>query len=215
MSATYRMEKNPPKRGSNKKIVLHPRIIPWGTIDTDGFIKVASGCSTYTGGDLKGAIRLIADVLAEKLGDGYTVNLDGIGYFSVSLRSRPVEDKKELRSESVHFKNVNFRCSARLKKSLRSMPLERYREPQKTDFSQEEKERRLLWYLDRHAYITTLAYQGLNGCTQYMARKELKQFVEDGILLENGTRRMCIYVKRPELAELPDSLVIDSNATEI
>lgn len=207
MAAVYKMEKNPPKKDLGKKVVLHPRIIPWGTLDTETLIKEGATRSTYTEGDLKGAVRLIADMLAEKLEDGYNVYLDGIGYFSVSLRSRPVEDKKELRSESVHFKNVNFRCCAKLKKALKNIPLERYKEPKKTDFSQEEKERRLLWYLERHAYITTIGYQGLNGCTQYLARKELKQFVVDGILVENGTRRICIYTKRPESMVLPDGSV--------
>lgn len=92
-------------------------------------------------------------------------------------------------------------------KALKNIPLERYKEPKKTDFSQEEKERRLLWYLERHAYITTIGYQGLNGCTQYLARKELKQFVVDGILVENGTRRICIYTMRPESMVLPDGSV--------
>lgn len=215
MTAVYKMEKNPPKKGSGKKAVLHPRIVPWNTVDTESLIKEGSRRSTYTKGDLKGAIRVIADLLAENLEDGNNVNLDGIGYFSVSLWSRPVEDKKELRSESVHFKNVNFRCSVELRKRLNSMELERYREPKKSTFSEEEKERRLLHYLDRHAYITTLAYQGLNACTQYQARKELKQFVAEGVLIENGTRRMCLYMKRPEPEELPDTLVVESNVGEI
>ena len=158
MTAIYKMEQNPPKKGSGKKVVLHPRIIPWDTVSTDRLIEEASSRSTYTSGDLKGAVRLLSD---------------------------------------MH--------------ELKTMPVERYKEPKVTDFSQEEKESRLLRYLERHAYITTLAYQGLNGCTQYLARKELKQFVADGILVEDGTRRMCIYVKRPEPAELPDSLVVDSN----
>ncbi|WP_304246604.1 HU family DNA-binding protein [Parabacteroides gordonii] len=215
MTAIYKMEKNPPKKGSSKKVVLHPRIIPWNTLNTEALISEGSKRSTYTGGDLKGAVRLIADMLAEKLNDGYNVYLDGIGYFSVSLHSRPVEDKKELRSESVHFKNVNFRCCAQLKKRLKNIPLERYKEPKKNDFSQEEKERRLLWYLGRHAYITTVGYQGLNGCTQYMARKELKQFVTDGLLIEDGTKRMCIYSKRQEPVELPDNFVGNSNAGKV
>lgn len=94
MTAVYKMEKNPPKKGSGKKIVLHPRIIPWGTLNTEALIEEGSKRSTYTRGDLKGAVRLIADMLAEKLEDGYNVYLDGIGYFSVSLCSRPVEDKR-------------------------------------------------------------------------------------------------------------------------
>lgn len=203
MTAVYRMEKNPPKEGSGKQTVLHPRIIPWDTVDTEAIINEGSRRSTYTRGDLEGAIRVIADLLAENLENGNNVYLDGIGYFSVSLRSRPVENKNELRSESVHFKNVNFRCCAKLRKKLRTIKLERYREPKKSDFSEEEKERRLLWYLDRHAYITTLAYQGLNACTQYQARKDLKQFVANNILEEKGTRKMCLYMKRSEVEELP------------
>ncbi|WP_075557011.1 HU family DNA-binding protein [Parabacteroides timonensis] len=215
MPAVYRMEKNPPKKGASQKVVLHPRIIPRGTVSTEEVIEEASSRSTYSRGDLQGAVRLIADVLKKKLKDGYNVSLDGIGYFSVSLQSRPVEDKKELRSESVDFKNVNFRCCAQLKRELKTMRLERYKEPQKAEFSEEEKERRLFRYLDRNAYITTLVYQGLMGCTEYMARKELKQFVADGLLMENGTRRMCIYVKPPEPEELPDTLVVESNIREL
>lgn len=211
MSAVYKMEKNPPKKGSNKKAVLHPRIVPWDTIETEELIKCASNRSTFTEGDLKGAMQMISDIMEEKLRDGYIVKLDGIGYFSVSLQSRPVEDKKELRSESVHFKNVNFRCCTELKHALKTMPVTRQKEYKKTEFSAEEKERRLLWYLERHGYITTSAYQGMNGCTSYIARKELKQFVSDGLLIEDGPRKICIYVKRPEPAELPDSLVVDSN----
>ena len=139
MTAIYKMEQNPPKKGSGKKVVLHPRIVPWDTVSTDRLIEEASSRSTYTSGDLKGAVRLLSDMLKEKLRDGYNVYLDGIGYFSVSLKSRPVEDKKELRSESVHFKNVNFRCCAGLKHELKTMPVERYKEPKVTDFSQEEK----------------------------------------------------------------------------
>lgn len=195
MTAIYKMEKNPPKKGSGKKAVLHPRIVPWDTVSTNSLIKEASTRSTYTGGDLKGAVRLLSDILKEKLRDGYNVYLDGIGYFSVSLKSRPVEDKKELRSESVHFKNVNFRCCAKLKADLKTMPLERSKESTQIDFSMEEKQRRLLSYLDRHAYITTRAYQSLIGCTQYQARKELKQFLADGILIEDGTKRLCIYLR--------------------
>ena len=30
MTAIYKMEQNPPKKGSGKKVVLHPRIIPLG-----------------------------------------------------------------------------------------------------------------------------------------------------------------------------------------
>ena len=42
---------------------------------------------------------------------GYNVELEGIGTFSVSLKSRPVMEKNEVRAESIHFKDVKFRSS--------------------------------------------------------------------------------------------------------
>ncbi len=193
MAAIYRMEKNPPKQGEEENQVLHPRIVPNGTVTTEQLIELATDRSTFTTGDLKGAISLLSELLAFKLRDGYNVKLDGIGLFSVSLQSRPVTDKGELRSESVHFKNVNFRCDAGLKKALKTMHVSRKKESKKTSYSEAERRRRLLWYLENHTYITTNDYYRLNACTDYQARKELKQFVEDGTLQEIGTRRVKMY----------------------
>ena len=54
---------------------------------------------------------------------GYIVELEGIGFFSISLSSRPVMDKSEIRSKSIHFRNVNFRYEKYLKKKLKTMRL--------------------------------------------------------------------------------------------
>lgn len=215
MPAIYKMKENPPKSRKDKKVVLHPRVVPKGTMDTQSMIALASDRSTFTPGDLEGALRLFSDLLGEMLKSGYNVKLDGIGYFSVSLQSRPVADKKELRSESVHFKNVNFRCCAELKKRLKTMELSRLKEPKKADYAVEERERRVLGYLERHPYLTTMNYRGLNACSDYQARKELAELVAGGVLTEIGIRKVKMYVKTPEPAELPDSLVVDSNVDEL
>lgn len=215
MPAIYKMKENPPKSSKGGKVVLHPRVVSRGTMDTQSIIALAADRSSFTPGDLEGALRLFSDLLGEMLKSGYDVKLDGIGYFSVSLQSRPVTDKKELRSESVHFKNVNFRCCAELKKRLKTMELSRLKEPKKADCPVEERVRRVLWYLERHPYLTTMNYRGLNACSDYQARKELAQLVADGVLTEIGTRKVKMYVKTPEPVELPDSLVVNSNVDEL
>ena len=53
---------------------------------------------------------------------GYNVELEGIGTFSVSLKSRPVMEKNEIRAESIHFKDVKFRSSKELRDRLKTMP---------------------------------------------------------------------------------------------
>lgn len=212
MAANYKMVENPPKSKKGKKVMLHPRIVPWGTLNVEDLIKEGKGRSTFTAADLKGAMRLISDLVAEKLSDGYTVYLDNVGYLSVSLKSRPVENKSEIRSESVHFGNVNFRCCAKLKHALKTMPLVRYKEGKRTLLPPDDKEYRLMQYMDSHPFITSSTYRALTGATAYAAQKDLKQLVADGKLSEEGTRRMRIYIRptAPD-ADRPDSLVVESN----
>ena len=121
MCARYRMVRNPNPTGDKKKQALHPRVVPYGTLHTDEVIKEAESRSGMSGADIKGALRVLADVMVSRLDQGYNIELDGLGFFSVSLTSRPVMDKKEIRSESIHFKNVNFRCGKYLKSKLKTM----------------------------------------------------------------------------------------------
>ena len=125
MCARYRMVRNPNPTGDKKKQALHPRVVPYGTISTEELMRDIEGRSGFSGADIKGALRVIADAMAFRLDEGYNVELDGLGFFSVSLVSRPVMDRKEIRSESVHFRNVNFRCGKYLKSKLKSISLER------------------------------------------------------------------------------------------
>lgn len=118
MCAKYRMVRNPNPTGDKKKQALHPRVVPYGTIHTNDLMEEIESRSGISGADIRGALQAIADVMASRLDEGYNVELDGLGFFSVSLASRPVMDKREIRSESVHFKNVNFRCGKYLKSKL-------------------------------------------------------------------------------------------------
>lgn len=212
MSANYRMEQNPPSKDHAEQTPLHPRIVPRGTLSIKELMKHAKGRSTFTEADISGAMKLIADLVTESLLDGYNVELEGIGYLSVSLQSRSVLDAKELRSESVHFKNVNFRCSSQLKHALKTMPLTRYKEEKLPIYDAEEKEYRLMWYLDRNPFITVRTYRGLNPCSRYIACKELDQFVAEGKLVPSGSHHIGIYTRPTAPPEgKPDLLVVDSN----
>lgn len=212
MKARYRMEKNPDPTGSNDETPLHPRLVPNRTISIREMMIFDKERSTYSEADIAGALKLITDLVYGELKQGNVVEIEGLGFFSVSLESRKVMDKKELRSESVHFKNVNFRCCQEMKDRLKTMNVERLKEEKRKTFSDEEKFRRLQWHMDRYPYITVMQYRSLNGCTDYKARKELATFVKEGFLHEGGTRHMTIYT-RPVVKDEPDagSFVVDTN----
>ena len=193
MCARYRMVRNPNPTGDKKKQALHPRVVPYGTISTEELMRDIEGRSGFSGADIKGALRVIADAMAFRLDEGYNVELDGLGFFSVSLVSRPVMDRKEIRSESVHFRNVNFRCGKYLKNKLKTMDLERMPEGKGVLPPFGERVRRLTEYLEKHHYITCGDYRELTGCSKYRALEDLKKLIDEGKLEKNGYRSTRVY----------------------
>ena len=119
MSAQYDLVKVPTGSNEEKEELLYPRIVSSGTIDTETLIERISQSSTFTPGDLKGALQEFTHSLTEYLKDGYTVELGEIGYFSPSIKGRGVKNKKDIRSTSITFKSVNFRANKKLRRNLR------------------------------------------------------------------------------------------------
>lgn len=193
MCARYRIVRNPNPTGDKKKQAMHPRVVPYGTIRTNDLIEEAQTRSTMSGADLKGALRVIADVMADRLEQGYNIELEELGFFSVSLASRPVMDKKEIRSESIHFKNVNFRCGKYLKNKLKTMHLERMPEGKGTLPYFDERVRRLTEYLEMHHFITCGDYRELARCSKYRALSDLNQLISEGKLVKKGYRSTRLY----------------------
>ena len=177
MCARYRLVRNPDPTGEHKKQALHPRVVPYGTLRISDLMYQVESRSGLLAGDVKGVLQTLADVMADKLEEGYIVELERIGFFSISLSSRPVMDKSEIRSESIHFRSVNFRCGKYLKKKLKTM----------------QRLRRLTNYLSTHHYITCGDYRELTGCSKYRALQDLNQLIDEGKLTKNGYRSTRVY----------------------
>ena len=193
MGANCRMERNPNPKGENDEMPLHPRLIPHNTYNIRELMRYGKDRSTYSEADIAGALRLITDLVAENLRSGNNVEIEGLGFFSVSLTSRPVMDKKEIRSESIHFKNVNFRCGKYLKSKLKTMHLERIPEGKGVLPPFEERVRRLAEYLNTHHFITCSDYRDLTGCSKYRALEDLNKLINEGKLEKGGYRSTRVY----------------------
>ena len=120
--------------------------------------------------------------------------------------------KTELRSESVRFKNVNFRCCQQLKKALKTMPLTRMKSSGHCAPGMANREELLYRYLDENSYITVRSYRYLIGLSDYSARKDLAALVASGRLVKGGSRLFAIYtLPKEEDTGIPQPLVVDSN----
>ena len=151
--------------------------------------------------------------MTERLREGDNVEIEGLGFFSVSLQSRAVMSKTELRSESVRFKNVNFRCCQQLKKALKTMPLTRMKSSGHCAPGMADREELLYRYLDENSYITVRSYRYLIGLSDYSARKDLAALVASGRLVKGRQPSVChLYPsERGEDTGIPQPLVVDSN----
>ena len=195
MSAEYKMERNPRLKGDDKKQALHPRLVPSGTVGTNQIAQFSQDTSSISAADMKGALAVLARYTELQLQEGFTVHIEGIGYLTPTLQSRPVMDPKELRSESVHFKNVAFRCDKKLKNAMRVMKAYKAPTPKVEHYDLEERRARLIWYLDHHDQITSTNYRGLNHCSKYSAQNDLKYFTDEGLLIQTGYRSSTSYRK--------------------
>lgn len=99
---------------------------------TEGMLyETISHRTTLEESDIKGALSALADIIAEQLSQGNTVNIPELGTFSLSLTSdRKIEtaDDKQA-ADHIHVAAINFRAKKALHRRMRSVTFHRTRYP--------------------------------------------------------------------------------------
>ncbi|MCL3853584.1 MULTISPECIES: HU family DNA-binding protein [Parabacteroides] len=205
MSIEYDLFANPPRPGETKP-TLHARAINIQTVDTNELARMIEGMSTFTSADIKGAIKAISERLFYCLSNSQSVHLDGIGTFSVTLKCRPVENKKDIRAASIAFKNVEFRADPELKKRFRGARIER-REgtTERKAYNEDIRQKRILWYIKNYGTINQTVAADLNQCTRQKAKKDLEQLIEDNQIQKNWCGRRAFYIRRSNDQKPPEA----------
>ena len=205
MSIEYDLFANPPRPGETKP-TLHARAINIQTVETNELARMIEGMSTFTSADIKGAIKAISERLFYCLSNSQSVHLDGIGTFSVTLKCRPVENKKDIRAASIAFKNVEFRAAPELKKRFRGARIER-REgtTERKAYNEDIRQKRILWYIKNYGTINQTVAADLNQCTRQKAKKDLEQLIEDNQIQKSWCGRRAFYIRRSSDKKPPET----------
>lgn len=199
MSAYYDLYQTPnpsPEEGEEK--TLHARILPKGTITADQFRELVHKATGFSPAILDGTLQAITDELHSWLSDGWIVEVGELGYFSLSLKcDKVVTDKKEIRSPSVHFQNVNLRIGSKFRNRFVTMSLERKASPyiSHTKLTPEQRKERLLQHLEKCGCITRTDYEQLTGRAKHQAVADLNGFLEEGIIRKYGRGKTVVYLK--------------------
>lgn len=122
-----------------------------------------------------------------------------LGYFSVSLKcEHPAADKKEIRSPSIRFQNVNLRLGSKFRSRFDTMELERKASPyaSRSSLSEEERKERLMRHLDKHGCITRADYEAMTGLAKHQAVANLNRCLSDGVVRKYGSGKTVVYLTR-------------------
>ncbi len=200
MAITYDWFENP-KAKAGEETTLHIRPCFNGTTDTKTLAKHIQQRCSLTEGDIMAVLCELNDVIGYEIRQGRQVHIDGLGFFTPSLRveGRITPDMPlKIRNRKVRFKGVSFRMDKELQQSVGVPKLMMTRwEAHSQVTTPEEREQRLTDYFSRKDFLTRRDLQFLLGVKKTMAVDLLRQWREAGMLLNKGTDRQPIYVPAP------------------
>ena len=199
MSIYYDLYENPDKEGTEEQKLLHARVVPSGTYTTKEFVERVSMMHHIPHAQLVGAVEAITDELQTLLSRGYIVEFGDLGHFSLTLSlEKEITDRKEVRSPSVHLKNIKLKVKQTYKRELNSkMDLERISSPTRSNMniSEEECLKRLQDFLEKYPCINRADYCAITGMNKTQAIRQLNLFIEKGIIQKYGTGKTVVYIR--------------------
>ena len=187
--AKYKLQEMSNLNGVGEKRVF-PKLVTNSQLDTKEFVeKLHSYNRAVPKSIVSAVITDIGTCLGEMLAMGYTVKLDDIGTFSLSLEfddNKPVEmssDDDKMLYRKVTVKDVNYKSSPELIKLLkRKTVLERdmggVSRLRKNKYTLEERIGRTAEWMDKHGFITLQEYANLNNLSRTAASVELKKLTQ-------------------------------------
>ncbi|MDH6304176.1 putative histone-like DNA-binding protein [Parabacteroides sp. PF5-5] len=194
MSVKYALYESPTPKGNGKKQALHARVVPTTTIRMNRIIKEVSAFSSFSSSDIKGMLQALVDQLVSHLEDGNELELEGLGHFSISLSCPKVTNPRQIKTQHIRFKTVKFRCSKEVKQRLYALEFEKVaRDPNGSPYSPKERKENILAHLEKYQTIQTSHCMHLNGCTRYLAKKDLKEMQQEGLIINLGQNKHSIY----------------------
>ena len=158
-------------------------------------------------GLVNSVMAYVVDEMAELLGKGYSVTIDGLGTFRASIGLEEDKDMDTFDSDdtkrnarSLRLTGINYRSDKELvKKANRHCKLERAGESRlhHTPYTKEERLKLAHQYLEEHGAMRVVEYMELTGLSRTKATLELKEFRQDtssGITFV-GRGSAKVYVK--------------------
>lgn len=194
MEVKFTIHETPKPSQVKGKRSYHARVKPTDTKRLEDVCEHINEVSSLNSSDVKGALEAFFKYVSFQLRAGYNVELEGLGNFSVALRSRQLKNENGRNITSVEIDGVNFRCSPRLKDAVKNTRLKKVKRPVKAFPDIAKRQVRMVEYLEKYGAISLRQYAVMNACSRYCAGKDLKTFQEQGIIAASGRSTHKVYL---------------------
>lgn len=199
MAVKFDLFENPVKEGvSSPK--LHAKVITRGMVTTREIRESIQKKCTVSPADVAAVITALSSELYEKLGNGYAVHLDGIGYFNLSLRCASDINPKYVTASDIRVRSIRFTPDKELADQFKNVKFERSADTSRhsSKMSNEEVRQKITAYFESHAFLQRCDFERLTGFNQSKATRCIRRLVDEGILKNVGSKWQPVYVKEKE-----------------
>lgn len=199
MAIQFELYKTPHPKDEEGKETYHARVVNFQHIDTDYLAKEIQIATSLTEGDVKSVLDSLSHFMGDRLREGESVHLDGIGYFQIKLNSKEPITSPKLKANQIKLKaNISFKADIKLKKSVSIVHLERSKlKPHSASRSNEEVDKLLTNYFSNNPILTRSDFQRLCGFTPTTAARHIKRLKEEKKLKNIHTYYNPIYMPMP------------------
>ena len=148
--------------------------------------------------DVAAVITALNDELYEKLSDGYAVHLEGIGYFSLSLKCTPDINPKYITTSDIRVRSIKFTPDKELADRFKEVKFERSTDSSRhsSKMDDEEVKQKLAEFFVGHSFLQRRDFEQLTGFNQSKATRYIRRLVEEGVLKNVGSKFQPVYVVR-------------------
>ena len=199
MAIQFELYKTPRPKDEEGKETYHARVVNFQHIDTDYLARQIQTATSLTEGDVKSVLDSLSHFMGDRLREGESVHLDGIGYFQIKLNSKEPITSPKLKANQIKLKaNISFKADIKLKKSVSVVHLERSKlKPHSASRSNEEVDKLLTNYFNNNPILTRSDFQRLCGFTPTTAARHIKRLKEEKKLKNIHTYYNPIYMPMP------------------
>lgn len=198
MAVKYDFYETPDPGNGTRKSRYHVRAVSLGTVGTARLASEIHDRCSLTESDVRAVLSELSKVAVEHLRNGERIQVDGLGYFQMTLECPQINTMEEIRAESIRFKSVAFRAEIELKQELRKSIFERV--PVKhhsKEYSGGEMDKELTEYFAENEFLTRPDLERKCHCTRSTAIRHINRLLREGKIVRKGNPRFPVYQPAP------------------